>query len=145
MKVLPLINEMVSKGYLGKKNGRGFYHYDEKGKALNVREEFQSSPRDPGEATDRMLQDRQILPMLSEAIMALDEGVVATVRDLDLGLIFGIGFPPFRGGLLKWMSDEGERQMLDRLNAVHMATKGRIVVPASFASKVQAGQKLYPA
>jgi len=143
MKVLPLIDEMVEKNYLGKKNGRGFYSYSESGKALAVRPEFQSDPKNPSPETDRILQDRLILPMVTEAVMALDEGIVATVRDLDIGLIFGIGFPPFRGGLLKWVSDLGEREILDRMNALHNATKGRIVVPASLSSRVSAGQKFY--
>lgn len=143
MKVLPMIDEMVQKGCLGKKNNRGFYSYNEAGKSLAVRSEFQSDPKDPGVETDRMLQDRLILPMVTEAIMALDEGIVATVRDLDIGLIFGIGFPPFRGGLLKWVSDVGEREILDRMNAVHNATKGRIIVPPTLSARVASGQKFY--
>lgn len=141
MKVLPSLHEMVAKNYLGKKNNRGFYIYDSSGKQLGVRQEFQSNPRDPGPGTEDYLQDRLMMPMVSEAIMALDEGVVATVRDLDMGLIFGIGFPPFRGGLLRWVSLEGERKILDRLNAVHQATKGRIVVPPGLERRVSAGQK----
>jgi 3-hydroxyacyl-CoA dehydrogenase/enoyl-CoA hydratase/3-hydroxybutyryl-CoA epimerase len=143
MKVLPMINDMVTKGYLGKKNSRGFYHYDSTGKVISVRSEFQRDPKDASDATHQMIQDRLILPMVTEALMALEEGVVATVRDLDLGLIFGIGFPPFRGGLLKWVSDCGEQKILDRMNAVHNATKGRLIVPASLTNRIQAGQKFY--
>ncbi len=143
MIVLPAIYEMVKQNYLGKKNGRGFYVYNEAGKHVAVRKEFSSLPKNPGAETDSYLQDRLILPMVTEAVMALDEGIVAAVRDLDLGLIYGIGFPPFRGGLLKWVSDVGERQILDRLNNVHNLTKGRILVPASLTSRVQAQQKFY--
>lgn len=143
MKVLPLINEMVSKGYLGKKNNRGFYNYDSKGKVLSVREEFQSDPRDAGALTDMLIQDRLILPMVSEAVMALDEGIVATVRDLDLGLIYGIGFPPFKGGLLKWVSASGEQKILDRMNELHHQTKGRLVVPQGLTNRAQQHQKFW--
>ncbi|MBN8555289.1 MAG: enoyl-CoA hydratase/isomerase family protein [Deltaproteobacteria bacterium] len=143
MKVLPMINDMVAKGYLGRKNNRGFYHYDARGKVLSVRQEFQRDPKDPSDATHQMIQDRLILPMVTEAVMTLEEGVVSTVRDLDLGLIFGIGFPPFRGGLLKWVSDTGEQKILDRLNATHNMTKGRLIVPASFAGRIHSGQKFY--
>jgi 3-hydroxyacyl-CoA dehydrogenase/enoyl-CoA hydratase/3-hydroxybutyryl-CoA epimerase len=140
MKVLPLINDLVSKGYLGKKNNRGFYIYDAKGKAIQVRQEFQSNPRDAGPATDRIIQDRLILPMVTEAVMALDEGIVATVRDLDLGLIYGIGFPPFKGGLLKWVSATGEQKILDRMNELHHQTKGRLIVPNGLNARVQQHQ-----
>lgn len=75
--------------------------------------------------------------------MTLEEGIVARVRDLDLGLIYGIGFPPFKGGLLKWVSDVGEREIVDRLNVVHNATKGRLVVPKALVQKAQSGQKYY--
>jgi 3-hydroxyacyl-CoA dehydrogenase/enoyl-CoA hydratase/3-hydroxybutyryl-CoA epimerase len=143
MKVLPMLDEMVKNNYLGRKNGRGFYVYDDAGKVLGVRDEFKSDPKDPSATTDEMLQDRLILPMVAEAVMALDEGIVQTVRDLDLGLIFGIGFPPFRGGLLKWVSDVGERAILDRMNAIHNATKGRLIVPSTFTARVQQGQRFY--
>lgn len=144
MKVLPMIHEMIEKGYLGKKNQKGFYFYDSKGKAGNVRPEFQSNPMDPGEGTQRTIQDRLILPMVTEAVMALDEGTVGSVRDLDMGLVFGIGFPPFRGGLLKWVSDVGEKEILDRMQVLHNATRGRLIVPPGLTQRVQNGQSFYP-
>lgn len=143
MKVLPLIKDLVAKGYLGKKNNRGFYVYDPKGKALQVRQEFQSDPKDAGEATDQMIQDRLILPMVTEAVMSLDEGIVSTVRDLDLGLIYGIGFPPFKGGLLKWVSATGEEKILDRMNQLHHQSKGRIIVPNGLTTRVQQHQHFW--
>ncbi len=144
MKVLPSLSEMVKQGYLGKKNGRGFYTYNEKGKEIGLRAEFRTAPLHPGEGTILSLQDRLILPMVTEAIMALDEGVVSTVRDLDMGLIYGIGFPAFRGGLLRWVSSVGEREILDRLNVIHNSTKGRIVVPRGLEVRLQNSQSFYP-
>ncbi len=141
MKVTTLIDEIVERGYLGKKNGKGFYNYDPKGKELGIRSEFQTDDREPGEQTQQLIQDRLILPMAGEAVMALDEGVVATVKELDLGLIYGIGFPPFKGGLLKWISSVGERQILDRMHQLHQLTQGRLIVPKAFEQRVQAGQK----
>jgi len=143
MKVLPALQEMVKQGYLGKKNGRGFYNYDEKGKSMGIRAEFRQPPMHPGEATFISLQDRLILPMVTESIMALDEGIVSTVRDLDMGVIYGIGFPPFRGGILRWVSSVGEREILDRLNVVHNATKGRILVPKGLEARLHNGQSFY--
>lgn len=144
MKVLPLIDEMVEKGYLGRKNNKGFYHYDKNGKATGVRSEFQGRSHPDDEGSRQSLQDRLILPMVTEAVMALDEGIVQSVRDLDMGLIFGIGFPPYRGGLLKWVSQTGERQILDRMNIIHNATKGRLIVPEALKQRVAHKQSYYP-
>lgn len=144
MKVLPMIDEMVEKYYLGRKNGKGFYHYDKSGKATHVRSEFQSGSAVQGEAALLSIQDRLILPMVTEAVMALDEGVVQSVRDLDIGLVFGIGFPPARGGLLKWVSQIGEREILDRMSVLHNATKGRLIVPEALTNRVQNKQGFYP-
>ncbi|MDB5038690.1 MAG: multifunctional fatty acid oxidation complex subunit alpha [Bacteriovoracaceae bacterium] len=143
MKVLPVVREMVSKGFLGRKNNKGFYNYDGQGKSVGIRSDLQSSPKEPGPTTDKYIQDRLILPMVTEAVMALDEGVVSTVRDLDLGLIYGIGFPPFLGGLLKWVSSVGEREILDRMNHINQATKGRLIVSPSYVARVQSGQTFY--
>lgn len=143
MKVMPMIQEMVAKGYFGKKNQKGFYHYDPKGKSLSIRSEFQSDPKNPGAESDKLIQDRLMLPMVAEAIMALDEGIVATIRDLDMGLIYGIGFPPFRGGLLRWVSTEGEKKILDRMQFLNQSTKGRLLVPPSFVKRVESGQAFY--
>lgn len=141
LKVLPTIHELVSKGYLGRKNAKGFYSYDKKGKETKLRPEFQMAAM---EAAEGSIQDRLILPMLAEAVMALDEGIVKTARELDLGLIYGIGFPPFYGGLLRWASQEGLRNIVDRLNVIHNATKGRLVVPKALVEKAQSGQDFYP-
>ncbi|TVQ81334.1 MAG: fatty oxidation complex subunit alpha [Bradymonadales bacterium] len=144
MKVLPLIHELAKKGYLGKKNGKGFYEYDAKGKSKGVRSDFSTAPQDPSAATDSLIQDRLILPMLTEASMALEEGVVETIQEVDFGLIYGIGFPPFHGGLLKWVSSEGERNILDRFNVIHNATKGRLMVAKDLVQRVKSEQAYYP-
>ena len=57
------------------------------------------------------IQMRVVLPMINEASIILEEGIVNSPSEVDLGLIFGIGFPPFRGGLLKHADSEG----LDRI------------------------------
>jgi 3-hydroxyacyl-CoA dehydrogenase/enoyl-CoA hydratase/3-hydroxybutyryl-CoA epimerase len=145
MKVLPDLHELIEKGYLGaRKSGKGFYQVDSKGKFVGVNPEFKTASKHIGGDANQRIIDRLILPMVAEATLTLDEGVVSNVRDLDLGLVFGIGFPPFHGGLMKWVSQVGERQVLDRMNAIHQETKGRLIVPKSFEEKAQAGQSFYP-
>ena len=61
------------------------------------------------------IQDRLFLPMLTEATRVLAEGVVRSPGDLEMGLILGIGFPPFRGGILHWADALGHEEVMRRL------------------------------
>ena len=59
-----------------------------------------------------------MLAMLAEAARALEEGVVESPRELDLATVFGMGFAPFRGGLLAWADTLGTRAIVERLEAL---------------------------
>ena len=61
------------------------------------------------------MTDRLLLPMLVEATRAIEEGIVEDVRDVDLALIYGIGFPPHRGGLFHWADQLGAAEIIKRL------------------------------
>ena len=65
--------------------------------------------------TREELQMRLFLPMLLEATRAIEEKIVRNVRDVDFGLIFGLGFPPFRGGLLHWADTLGAESIVETL------------------------------
>ena len=56
------------------------------------------------------ITDRLFLPMLLEATRVLEEGIVREPGDVDMGLILGIGFPPFRGGILRWCDQSGAQR-----------------------------------
>ena len=107
-----LSEKAVAAGLLGKKNGKGFYLYDEKGKHIEVNPAvLKLLPNKSKEMDETTIQMRVILPMINEAANILEEKIVDSASTVDLGLIFGIGFPPFRGGLLKYADSEG----LDRI------------------------------
>ena len=122
----PVLEAMVKAGRLGQKSGRGFYSYQgNKGKgqpdptlakvlAPLVQGQAQQPDKPP---TDEQLIDRLFLPMVVEASRILDEKKVRDPRDVDLGLIFGIGFPPFLGGLLFWADRQGAKSIVERLQA----------------------------
>lgn len=111
-KASSLSAKLVEKGFLGKKTSKGFYLYDEKGKVTGANDEALALfPKASKKMTEVEIQKRIILPMINEAATVLEDKIVDSANEVDLGLIFGIGFPPFRGGLLKYADSEG----LDRI------------------------------
>lgn len=109
-------SKLAEKNFLGKKNGKGFYLYDEKGKVTGPNPEVDDLlPKERKKMTETELQLRLFLPMINEAAAILKDGIVERASDVDLGLIFGIGFPPFRGGLLRYADSEGLDKILAAL------------------------------
>jgi 3-hydroxyacyl-CoA dehydrogenase / enoyl-CoA hydratase / 3-hydroxybutyryl-CoA epimerase len=104
---------------LGRKGGRGFYVYDE-GRDTSVNQEIYGKLGDAVPAERRKLDpqeilDRALLAMVNEAARVLEDGIVAAPADVDLGMITGTGFPPFRGGLLRWADSLGMETVLSGL------------------------------
>jgi 3-hydroxyacyl-CoA dehydrogenase/enoyl-CoA hydratase/3-hydroxybutyryl-CoA epimerase len=111
-----LSTKLLEKNFLGKKNSKGFYLYDEKGKVIGPNTEVDELlPSSTKKMTETDLQMRLFLPMINEAATILKDGIVNSAKDVDMGLIFGIGFPPFRGGLLRYADSEGLDKILSAL------------------------------
>src|SRR5690606_21265436 len=114
-----LLAELVSQGRMGQKSGAGFFDYQ------NKKREPQPDPalhqlldkhrRGEAKLSQDEIQNRLFLPMLLEATRVLEDGLVRDVRDVDLALIYGIGFPPFRGGLLFWADTVGAAKLVELL------------------------------
>lgn len=118
----PLVEDLVAAGRLGQKAGQGFYDYRNKKRRAEVDPalspfiaKYQKEGQTLNATESEEIQDRLVLPMLLEATRVLDEGIVENPRDVDLGLILGIGFPPFRGGLLFWADTVGAGTILKKL------------------------------
>jgi 3-hydroxyacyl-CoA dehydrogenase/enoyl-CoA hydratase/3-hydroxybutyryl-CoA epimerase len=107
--------------FLGRKSGAGFYRYRKGRKKPNRRvEKFARDARREDGATVRQLTDdeivdRAILIMVNEAARCLQEGVIADPEALDMAMVMGTGFAPFRGGLLKYADERGVAHIRDRL------------------------------
>jgi 3-hydroxyacyl-CoA dehydrogenase/enoyl-CoA hydratase/3-hydroxybutyryl-CoA epimerase len=108
---------------LGRKNGRGFYFYKDGHKTGADGSVFRLlGVRHAGEVNTERVRDRLVYAMLNEAAAAMSEGVVRTPRDADIGAVFGIGFPPFRGGPLRTLDAIGAGEavaMLEKLATLH--------------------------
>jgi 3-hydroxyacyl-CoA dehydrogenase/enoyl-CoA hydratase/3-hydroxybutyryl-CoA epimerase/enoyl-CoA isomerase len=98
----------------GQKNGKGFFDYveDKRGKPQKtVNDEVYSMIADVvGDRVELEQEDiiaRMMLPMAIEMARCLEEGIVGTPAEADLALLFGVGFPPFRGGIFRWMDTVG--------------------------------------
>jgi 3-hydroxyacyl-CoA dehydrogenase / enoyl-CoA hydratase / 3-hydroxybutyryl-CoA epimerase / enoyl-CoA isomerase len=144
-KILPAL---VEAGRLGQKNGRGFFDYGTGKK----RDRGQDSPEvakllmtlcaEPKKFSGDELTDRLFLPMLLEATRLLEDGIAADVRDVDLGLIFGIGFPPFKGGLFFWADTLGAAAIIEKLDKYKSLGK-RYEPTATLKNLVSDGRKFY--
>ncbi len=125
------VSRMTEDGRLGRKNGRGFFRY-EHGKKLDVDpavyEIIGAAPHSQSPAED--ITERLIYALLNEAVRALDEGVVRSARDGDIGAIFGIGFPPFRGGPLRYLDHIGAARAVEVLQGLESKYGDRFA-PAS--------------
>ncbi|RYZ97546.1 MAG: fatty oxidation complex subunit alpha, partial [Proteobacteria bacterium] len=128
----PLSEIIAKSGRLGKKNGKGFYIY-ENGKQLGIDDSIvQLIPNRTAKSaglTDQELVQRMIYPMINEAALALAEGVVKTPGEVDLGMIMGTGFPPFRGGLMRFADSERAQKVAETLERFAGAGGGDRVKP----------------
>ena len=116
-------------GRLGQKSGGGFYEYQpgKKGKPQKLASDEAVSlikaqaGKQTLELDDATIVARMMVPMAVELIRCLDEGVVASAAEADAALIYGLGFPPFRGGVLCWLDSigaEGFNAMLSACEAL---------------------------
>lgn len=111
---LALIDRMVSEGALGKKANLGFYRY-ERGRRAGVNPALASLATSREAVPPAEIADRMVDAMVNEAALALDDRVVEHPADVDLSMILGTGFPPFRGGLLRHADSVGVGTIVERL------------------------------
>jgi 3-hydroxyacyl-CoA dehydrogenase/enoyl-CoA hydratase/3-hydroxybutyryl-CoA epimerase/enoyl-CoA isomerase len=121
---------LYENGFYGQKNNKGFYTYveDKKGKPKKVFDESILELLAPvlGEAREFSAEEiiaRCMIPMCNEVVRCLEEGIVDTAAEADMALVFGVGFPPFRGGALRYIDTVG------LANFVELADKYKDISP----------------
>src|SRR5277367_3621973 len=120
-----ILADIKAKNLLGKKGGKGIYLWDAPGgkKVFDKKTKKYvfnpevlaavTAPKSPKQMTE--IQDRLVLAMVNEAARCMEEGIVAEPSQLDLAMIFGTGFPPFRGGVLRYADSEGINNVHQKL------------------------------
>jgi 3-hydroxyacyl-CoA dehydrogenase / enoyl-CoA hydratase / 3-hydroxybutyryl-CoA epimerase len=139
-----VVPRMVAAGRLGRKNGQGFYQYEDGRKAdvdeavyelLGVERREDVSPT--------TIEQRLVFSMLNEAARAAAEGVVRSPRDGDIGAIYGIGFPPFRGGPLRMIDDLGPARVVEILRALESEFGMRFAPAPELVAMAERGERFY--
>lgn len=152
----PALLELGRTGRLGKKGGLGFYRYEDgkdKGIDDSIYAELPSVPT-PGASEagtiagadgERVVRRRLVLAMINEAARILGDGIAASAADVDLAMIMGTGFPPFRGGLLRFADTLHPRGLVDRLEQLAEVHGERFTPAPTLVRLALKDQTLYTA
>jgi 3-hydroxyacyl-CoA dehydrogenase/enoyl-CoA hydratase/3-hydroxybutyryl-CoA epimerase len=140
---------MVRDGRLGRKVRKGFYRYDpDTGKKLKEIDEtvYELFPgRAPRGLERAAIANRVILQMVNEAVRCLGEGILRSPRDGDVGAVFGLGFPPFRGGPFRWVDEEGLDAIRGRLETLAERHGSRFAPAPLLVDLAKASKRFYSA
>ncbi|MGL4978883.1 MAG: fatty acid oxidation complex subunit alpha FadB [Plesiomonas sp.] len=144
------VDVMFTEQRFGQKSGKGFYLYsqDAKGKPKKVADAVTATLLAPVCAKTRDFTADQIIarlmiPMINEVIRCLEEGIIASPAEADMALVYGLGFPPFRGGACRYLDSLGSRNYVALADS--LAELGALYqVPAGLREKAATNDTYYP-
>jgi 3-hydroxyacyl-CoA dehydrogenase len=143
----PPLVRLGETGRLGRKGGQGFYTYEgEKPVGPDPALYDLLAPTVPATRKDldpQEIRRRLVLAMVNEAAMVLEDGIVTRAADVDLAMIMGTGFPPFRGGLLRYADFVHPKVILERLEEYHQRFGARFRPAPVLARLALEGQTFY--
>jgi 3-hydroxyacyl-CoA dehydrogenase/enoyl-CoA hydratase/3-hydroxybutyryl-CoA epimerase len=150
------VRRVVESGRTGRKGRSGFYLYDAKGKKGGVdpsasqlirgTDRSPTAPLVPVFNTEKdEIVNRCVLAMVNEAVRCLQEGILRSPRDGDIGAVFGLGFPPFRGGPFRFVDSEGVDDVLGRLDTLDGRFPDRFKPAELIVEMSRARKRFYPA
>ncbi|BCS96085.1 fatty acid oxidation complex subunit alpha [Desulfoluna limicola] len=137
-----VLGKLHGKGFLGRKNKKGFYDYGKKKrgkKAVNPDVKGIIGTKGKSRISVEEIQQRVGLTMVNEAILCLEEGVIRTPADGDLGAVLGLGFPPFTGGPFRYTDKRGPADVLKTLDGLEKKYGKRFKAATLLREKVKDG------
>lgn len=158
----PALQRVLESGRTGRKGRQGFYRYDANGRRVGAdasvyalagvrplsgvalgaeREAAGAAPTMYGTA---QIVERTVYPMLDEAVRCLDDGVIASPRDGDVGAVFGIGYPAFRGGPFRTLDALVPAVVVQALDELARAHPGRFAPGAGLTAMASEGGRAHP-
>ncbi len=136
-----IFNQVYELKFLGKKSGKGFYMHE---KVRGVNPQVNALVKGPGRFDEQEAVDRMIYIMINEAAMILEEGVADGADTVDIGMIMGTGFPPFRGGLLRYADNIGIGNVVARMESFEAKFKDGRFKPAKYLVRLkEQGKKFH--
>jgi 3-hydroxyacyl-CoA dehydrogenase/enoyl-CoA hydratase/3-hydroxybutyryl-CoA epimerase len=142
MKVAGIISAMNQRNLLGKKTGKGFYLYEKDKQRPNpqIKELVSGQQKNP---SYEEIQNRVVFLMIDEAARCLQEQVIASAAYLDMALVMGIGFPPYRGGVLSYADDRGIEKVVSLLQSYEKLHGIRFSPCQKLVEMAKSGQTFY--
>lgn len=141
-------DKLLSDGRKGKKSEKGFYLYgknSKKGKKQVDESVYTVLGVTPApRLNSEEISSRCMVQMLNEAVRCLEEGIIASARDGDIGAIFGIGFPPFLGGPFRYIDQMGAAALVAQLRNLESRFGSRFTPAALLLQMAEQQQKFYP-
>ncbi|HET7025460.1 MAG TPA: fatty acid oxidation complex subunit alpha FadJ [Gemmatimonadales bacterium] len=138
-----VVGTMIADKRMGKKNGRGFYVYHQGHKTGPDESVYDLIGVHPSAKYADDLQRRLICAMLNEAALAFADGVVRSPRDGDLASVYGIGFPPFRGGPLRLIDSWGAAKLVEMLSDLASHIGPRFTPAPALVEMAKSGKTYY--
>jgi 3-hydroxyacyl-CoA dehydrogenase/enoyl-CoA hydratase/3-hydroxybutyryl-CoA epimerase len=142
-----VMEKLEKSGRLGKKNGKGFYTYDATGKRQDVDPGIYSSlglSTPTNKLTNKECLERGVFAMINECALALiEDRIVETPHEVDLAMIMGTGFPPFRGGLLKYADAIGSKYVCEQLEIYAAKGAARLKPSTPLRNMAMNNKKFY--
>jgi 3-hydroxyacyl-CoA dehydrogenase/enoyl-CoA hydratase/3-hydroxybutyryl-CoA epimerase len=141
-----VVDALYATQRVGKKGGKGLYLYQDGKRNEPDREVYKVlAIQSPHPADAKAVVERMVLPMINEAALILDEKIVGSAAELDLAMIMGTGFPPFRGGLLRYADSLGAPTIVARLSELASRLGRRFAPSEPLRRLAQRGAGFYEA